>query len=119
MSSRLGARLILGANSGWIGGLAWIHYGYEVVRDRIAITLAMATPVAFPFNLLRGGREQAFEDDLSEGLSWQELADRHHKFLMHWNERMRMLHDAKTGPLGRATPRETHAPIGHVTRNSP
>jgi hypothetical protein len=52
----------------------------------------------------------AFEQDLSDGVSWQELGDRHQKFLMHWDhdvliERMRMLHEAKTGPLGRATPR--------------
>jgi hypothetical protein len=101
----------------------WILYGPEVVRDRIAITFVMATLVAFPFNLLQGRKwrdwyvagMQAFEHDLSDGLSWQELADRHHKFLMHWNrdalvERMRMLHEAKTGPLGRATPRESIPP---------
>jgi hypothetical protein len=102
---------------------AWILYGPEVVRDRIAITFVMATLVAFPFNLVRGRNwrdwyvagMQAFENDLSDGLSWQELADRHYKFLMHWDrdalvERMRMLHEAKAGPLGRATPRE-HIPL--------
>jgi hypothetical protein len=97
---------------------AWILYGPETVRDRVAITFVIATLVALPFNL-RHGRAwrdwyvsgmQAFEQDLSAGLSWQELGDRHHKFLLHWNrdalvERMRMLHEAKIGPLGRAAPR--------------
>jgi hypothetical protein len=101
----------------------WILYGPEIVSDRIAIAFMIATVVAFPFNLLHGRKwrdwylagMQAFEHDLSDGLSWEELADRHHKFLMHWNrdelaERMRMLHEAKTGPLGRATPRERIPP---------
>jgi hypothetical protein len=101
----------------------WILYGSEVVRERIAITFAIATLLAFPFNLIQGRKwrdwyvdgMQAFEHDLSDGLSWQELADRHYKFLMHWDrdalvERMRMLHEAKTGPLGRAAQREQIAP---------
>jgi hypothetical protein len=97
---------------------AWILYGAQTIRDRIAIIFAIAMLVALPFNLRQGRvwRDwyvtgmQSFEQDLSDGLSWQELSDRHHKFLLHWDrdalvERMRMLHEAKTGPLGRATPR--------------
>ena len=97
---------------------AWILYGPETVRDRIAISFVIAMLVALPFNLRQGRvwRDwyvtgmQAFEQDLSDGVSWQELGNRHHKFLLHWDrdalvERMRMLHEAKTGPLGRATPR--------------
>ncbi len=97
---------------------AWILYGPQIVRDRIAITFVIAMLVALPFNL-RQGRAwrdwyvtgmQSFEQDLSDGLSWQELGDRHHEFLLRWDrealiERLRMLYEAKTGPLGRATPR--------------
>jgi hypothetical protein len=97
---------------------AWILYGPEIVRDRIAITFVIAFLVALPFNLQQGRAwrdwyvigMQAFEQDLSRGLPWQELGDRHCKFLLHWDrdalvERMRMLHAARTGPLGRAAPR--------------
>jgi hypothetical protein len=101
----------------------WILYGPEVYRDRIAISFMIAALIAFPFNLLQGGKwrdwyaagMQAFEHDLSDGLSWQKLADRNYKFLMHWNrdalvERMRMLNEAKIGPLGKATPQERIQP---------
>lgn len=97
---------------------AWMLYGPEAVRDRIAIAFAITSLLALPFNIRDGlaWRDwyvtgmRAFEHDLSAGSSWQELGDKHHNFLMHWNrdvlvERMRMLHGAKIGPLGRATPR--------------
>ena len=97
---------------------AWILYGPEPLRDRIAIAFAAAGLVALPLNLREGnwwrwwyaGNMTAFERDLSAGLSWQELGDKHYEFLLHWNrdalvERMQMLHEAKIGPLGRAEPR--------------
>jgi hypothetical protein len=51
----------------------------------------------------------AFEQDLSNGLSWQELGDKHEPFFARGDgpilvERMWMLHEAKIGPLGRAAP---------------
>jgi len=97
---------------------AWLLYGPEGQRDRIANACAIAALLALPFNVQEGfafrdwyvSGMSAFEQDLSDGVSWQELGDRHQKFLMHWDhdvliERMRLLHEAKTGPLGRATPR--------------
>lgn len=97
---------------------AWILYGPENIRDRIASLFLIASLAALPFNVLQGlawrnwyvTGMQAFERDLSSGASWQELSNRHYKFLLHWNrdalfERMQMLHDAKIGPLGRAAPR--------------
>jgi hypothetical protein len=96
---------------------AWMLYGPEAVRDRIAIAFAITSLLALPFNIRDGlawrdwyvNGMRAFEHDLSAGSSWQELGDKHHNFLMHWNrdvlvERMRMLQRAKIGPLGRATP---------------
>jgi hypothetical protein len=97
---------------------AWILYGTEGVGNRVAIAFAIAGLLALPFNLREGNWLRrwyasgmaAFEQDLSAGLSWQELADKHYKFLLHWDrsglvESMKMLHDAKIGPLGRAAPR--------------
>jgi hypothetical protein len=97
---------------------AWILYATEAVANRVAIAFAIAGLLALPFNLREGNWWRrwyasgmaAFEQDLSAGLSWQELADKHYKFLLHWDrsglvESMKMLHDAKIGPLGRAAPR--------------
>jgi hypothetical protein len=99
--------------------LAWIIYGVEPLRDRIATVFAIAALVALPFNLYDGysWRRQyvagmkAFEQDLSAGLSLRVLADKHADFFKfegyedYIYERMRMLHDAKIGPIGRAAPR--------------
>src|SRR5690242_10403584 len=72
---------------------AWILYGPEPLRDRIAIAFAAAGLLALPLNLREGnwwrgwyaGNMTAFERDLSAGLPWQELADKHYPFLLHWN----------------------------------
>lgn len=97
---------------------AWILYGPELLRDRIAVAFAAASLAALPLNLREGNwwrwwyakNMTAFEQDLAAGLPWRELGDRHYDFLLHWNrdalvERMQMLHNAKIGPLGRAEPR--------------
>ena len=97
---------------------AWLLYGPIGARDRIANAFAIAALLALPFNVREGlaGLDwyvtgmQAFEQDLADGLSWQEIGDKNEPFLAHGDgpvlvERMRMLHDAKIGPLGRATPR--------------
>jgi hypothetical protein len=97
---------------------AWILYGPETTRNRTTIAFAIVVLLALPFNVrngLAGGDSyvtgmRAFEQDLADGLSWQELGDRHYQFLLTWDrdglvERMRMLHEAKIGPLGRAAPR--------------
>jgi hypothetical protein len=97
---------------------AWLLYGPKGTGDRIAKAFAIAALLALPFNVREGlaGLDwyvtgmQAFEQDLADGLSWQEIGDKNEPFLAHGDgpilvERMRMLHDAKIGPLGRATPR--------------
>ena len=95
----------------------WILYGPENTRNRLANAFAIAILLALPFNIRDGLAERdwyvtnmrAFERDLAEGLSWQELADRH-QFLLPWDrdglvERMQMLHDAKIDPFGKGGPR--------------
>jgi hypothetical protein len=97
---------------------AWILYGPETTRNRFAIAFAIVILFALPFNVQDGLGERdlyvtgmrAFEQDLAEGLSWQELADRHYQFLLQWDrdglvERMPMLHEAKIDPFGRGAPR--------------
>jgi hypothetical protein len=97
---------------------AWLLYGPANLRDRVAVAFAIVSLLALPFNLREARGDQAyyaegmdaFEQDLSAGLSWQELGDKHYRFLMHWDrdrlvEGMRMLNEAKIGPLGRLTPR--------------
>jgi hypothetical protein len=97
---------------------AWILYGPARLRDRIGTMFLIAALAALPFNLLEGrsygeyyvSGMKAFEEDLSRGLSWEQLADRHYEFLLRWDrnallERMKMLHSAKIGPLGSAASR--------------
>jgi hypothetical protein len=87
------------------------------MRNRFAIAFAITILLALPFNIREGLGERdwyvtnmrAFEQDLAEGLSWQELADRQRQFqgwkrdyLVEW---MRMLHEAKIEPFGRGAPR--------------
>jgi hypothetical protein len=97
---------------------AWVLYGSETVRERIAIVYAITSLLALPLNLREGNGSRSwvetgmnsFEQDLAAGLPWQELSDKHSKFLL-WGDRdrlvegMRMLHDAKIGPFGTAAPR--------------
>jgi hypothetical protein len=99
---------------------AWLLYGPVIARERVANAFAIVALLAFPLNLKEGltglGRcvadTQAFEQDLADGLSWQELAERHQRILFPFPdgrdtliEYARMLHEAKIGPLGRAASR--------------
>ena len=99
---------------------SWLLYGPEIVRDKIAIAFAVAGLLAFPFNLEKGvawrndyiAQMVAFEGDLSAGLSWQELVDKDLEGFARWYqhpdvlaENMRILNQAKIGPIGRAVPR--------------
>jgi hypothetical protein len=96
----------------------WLLYGPEKIRDQVAIAFAITSLVALPFNLQEGywwvrGYDMLMtemEEDLSAGLSWQELIDKDQIFT-YWTtdglvEYMEMLHKAKIGPLGRANPRQ-------------
>ena len=96
----------------------WLLYGPETTRNRITNAFATVALLAFPFNVKEGlvfrdyyvTNMQAFEQNVADGLSWQELADKHKQFLLPMDpdaliERMQMLHEANIGPLGTATPR--------------
>jgi hypothetical protein len=99
---------------------AWLLYGPLAARNRVANAFAIAAFLALPFHIAKElaglgsylADTQAFEQDLADGLSWQELAERHQKILLPFPdardeliEYARMLHEAKIGPLGRAGPR--------------
>jgi len=68
---------------------AWLLYGRQTARNRVANAFAVAALVALPFNVQHGlavralyvADTQAFGHELAEGLSWQELADRHQELL--------------------------------------
>jgi hypothetical protein len=98
---------------------AWLLYGPPTTRDRATKAFAIAALLALPFNVEHGlasrasyvADRQGFENELAEGLSWQELADRHWQLLFPFPggrdpliEYARMLHEAKIGPFGRAAP---------------
>ena len=90
---------------------AWMLYGPDMARDRVGIAFAIAVLFALPFNVRTGlgyrdiyvAGMRAFEQDFAKGLSWQELGERHEKFLMDWNnpavmKGMQMLQEAQMGP---------------------
>lgn len=89
---------------------AWLLYAPRS-RDRVAIGFAIAALLALPLNIQKGLQVRdayaagmsAFEEDLSDGMSWQKLAEKHQQFLMAWDyssvlNGMHMLYDAKMGP---------------------
>jgi hypothetical protein len=91
--------------------------GIGAACEWVGIAFAVTALLALPFNIRKGFAWRdgyvigmsAFEQDLSNGLSWQELGDKHEPFFARGDgpilvERMRMLHEAKIGPLGRAAP---------------
>jgi hypothetical protein len=96
---------------------AWILYGPQTARDRVAIAFTIAALLALPFNIRSGLRQaevfqtyairaQAFEQDLADGLTWPELEAKHKQFIFDqgswWKDNMskgfQMLHEAKIGP---------------------
>jgi hypothetical protein len=87
-------------------------FGKEWMRRAGPAALAIIVTLLFPFNTRLGlGRRDwfgagmaAFERDLASGASPALLAQRHHAFLLHWDEAlmvssMRMLRDARIGPF--------------------
>jgi len=85
----------------------------------LALLLVLLLPLNTRIGLERrdwfGAGMAAFERDLAAGVSAKQLAERHHAFLLHWDEAlmvagMKMLHDAGVGPFvdlaGEATVRD-------------
>jgi hypothetical protein len=100
---------------------AWILYGPQTARHLIPTAIAIVVLVALPFNLQAGkawrsnyvAGMRAVERDLSAALSLEELSQKHAFFFFGkpndysgaLAERMRMLREAKIGPLGSTAPR--------------
>ena len=90
----------------------WVLYGSDRMRNRAAVTFGVAALLALPFNVQKGlvglhtyyvNGMRAVEQDLAEGATWREVADRHQKFLLAWDREalimgMQMLHKARMGP---------------------
>ena len=93
-------------------------YGTGWLRRAGPAALAILLALLFPLNTRVGlGRRDwfgagmtAFERDLASGASSAVLAQRHHAFLLHWDQTLmdvslQQLHDAGIGPFGAWEPR--------------
>jgi hypothetical protein len=87
-------------------------YGPRWLRGAGPACLALLMALLLPLNTLIGLQRRdwfgagmaAFERDLAAGVSPELLAERHHAFLLHWDEELmvagtKMLHDAGVGPF--------------------
>jgi len=87
-------------------------YGRGWVRRAFPAALAAGMALLFPLNTWMGFERRAwfgagfaaFERDLAAGASKQQLAQRHHEFMLHWDEALmalslQQLHDARIGPF--------------------
>jgi hypothetical protein len=87
-------------------------YGPAWMRRAGPACLALLLALLLPLNTLIGVQRRdwfgagmaAFERDLAAGVSPRMLAERHHAFLLHWDEElmvagMKMLHAAGIGPF--------------------
>lgn len=110
----------------------WLLYGPPMLRGRAIAMFALVTVFFLPLNVRAGlgwrdyylAGMSLVEGDLCRGVDLAELADRHVRFLMHWNrgalqERMRLLEEAGIGPWatrgrcgadGRAAPSNSTSP---------
>jgi uncharacterized membrane protein len=76
-----------------------------VLAALLALLLPFNTRVGFERRAWFGAGFASFEQDLAAGAPGALLADRHHGFLLHWDERLmatglQQLHDARVGPFG-------------------
>lgn len=87
-------------------------YGTAWTRRLFTGVLAAVLTLLFPFNTRVGFERRAwfeagfasFERDLHAGAPSEVLADRHHDFMLHWDESLmavsiQRLHDARIGPF--------------------
>jgi hypothetical protein len=91
---------------------ALLLYGRPRLRRAGPAAMAVLLLLLYPLNTWAGlGRRDwfgagfaAFEHDLAAGASPEQLAERHHRFMLHWDSAlmasgMRMLRDARIGPF--------------------
>ncbi len=87
-------------------------YGRGLLRRAFPVALAAGMALLYPLNTWMGLERRAwfgagfaaFEQDLAAGASKEQLAARHHEFMLHWDEALmvlslQQLHDARIGPF--------------------
>lgn len=112
-TGRMPTRYVLLAAPGLCAAyFSLLLYGEGWMRRAGPAGLALLLALLFPLNTRIGfqrrdwfgGGMAAFERDLAAGASPELLAQRHHTFLLHWDEAlmvasMKMLRDARVGPF--------------------
>jgi hypothetical protein len=112
-TGRMPTRYVLLAAPGMCAAyFAILLYAPRRWRSFGPAALALLVTLAFPLNTHLGLKRRAwfgegfasFERDQAAGASAQELARRHHEFMLHWDEQMmveglRRLHEADIGPF--------------------
>lgn len=102
----------------------FLLFGADWLRRAGPAMLAILLALLFPFNTRAGlGRRDwfragltAFERDLASGTSSTILAQRHHGFMLHWDESLmvvslRQLHEAGIGPFREWDPDPAGQPV--------
>lgn len=117
-TGRMSTRYVLLAAPGLCAAyFTLLIYGKDWMRRAGPAALAILLLLLFPFNTLVGldRREwfgdgmATFERDLASGTSATLLAQRHHGFMLHWDESLmivslRQLHEAGIGPFAKWEP---------------
>lgn len=112
-TGRMPTRYVLLAAPGMCAAyFALLLHGTRRWRRAGPVALALLVALAFPLNTHVGLERRAwfgegfaaFERDQAAGASAEDLARRHHEFMLHWDEQMmveglRQLHEAEIGPF--------------------
>ncbi|HET9039208.1 MAG TPA: hypothetical protein VFN40_03505 [Gemmatimonadales bacterium] len=112
-SGRMPSRYVLLAAPGLCAAyFTGLLYGRGWMRRAFPAALAAGMALLFPLNTWMGFERRAwfgagfasFERDLAAGASKEQLAQRHHEFMLHWDEALmatslQQLHDARIGPF--------------------
>lgn len=112
-TGRMPTRYVLLAAPGMCAAyFTFLLFGKEWMRRTGLAALAILLALLFPLNTREGLKRrdwfgagmEAFERDLASGASADRLAQRHHEFMLHWDEplmvaSLHQLHDAGVGPF--------------------
>jgi hypothetical protein len=123
-TGRMPPRYVLLAAPGMCAAyFAFLLHGRWGLRRFGPAALALLVAFLFPLNTYLGldrrdwfgAGMEAFERDLAAGASAEELARRHHEFMLHWDEELmvvslRQLHEAGIGPFADWQPDPPEAP---------
>lgn len=117
-TGRMPTRYVLLAAPGMCAAyFTLLLFGKQWMRRTGPAALAILLALLFPLNTHEGLKRrdwfgagmEAFERDLASGASAARLAQRHHEFMLHWDEplmvaSLHQLHDAGVGPFRKWEP---------------